>query len=57
MPRPTLSESRERFLEALAKLEQRYKALEKPEAYPVRYTSGLNAMLISEKLRAEKRQD
>lgn len=56
-PRPTLTESRERLLESMAKLDQRYKDLEKPEAFPVKLTAALNAMLISERLRAEKRQD
>jgi nicotinate phosphoribosyltransferase len=56
-PRPSLSESRERFLEALSSLDQRYKGLERPDSYPVRRTAALNAMLVSEKLRAEKRQD
>jgi hypothetical protein len=57
VPRPTLSESRERLLESMAKLDQRYKDLEKPEPFPVKLTAALNAMLISERLRAEKRQD
>ena len=56
-PRPTLSESRERFLDELGRFEQRYKDLERPDTYPVRHTSALNAMIVSEKLRAEKRQD
>jgi uncharacterized coiled-coil protein SlyX len=41
----------------MAKLDQRYKDLEKPETFPVKLTAALNAMLISERLRAEKRQD
>ncbi len=56
-PRGTLGQSRERFLEGFARLEARYKDLERPDAYPVRYTAALKAMLISEKLRAEKRQN
>lgn len=56
-PRPSLDESRARLLESMAKLEQRYKDLDKPETYQVKYTAALNAMLISERLRAEKRQD
>jgi len=55
--RPTLSESRERLLEALTKLEQRYKDLEKPDTYPVKHTAALNAVVINERMRAEKRQD
>jgi hypothetical protein len=55
--RPTLAESREQFLERLAKLEQRYKDLERPDSYPVRHTAALNAMVINERVRAEKRQD
>lgn len=55
-PRPTLAESRERLLQSLARLEQRHKDLERPDAYPVRHTAALNAMVTTEKLRAEKRQ-
>jgi nicotinate phosphoribosyltransferase len=54
--RPGLSESRERFLDELGRLEQRYKDLQRPDTYPVRHTSALNAMIVSEKLRADKRQ-
>jgi nicotinate phosphoribosyltransferase len=54
--RPALSESRERLLDELGRLEQRYKDLQRPDTYPVRHTSALNAMIVSEKLRAEKRQ-
>jgi len=43
-------------LDEIGRLEQRYKDLERPDAYPVRHTSALNAMIVSEKLRAEKRQ-
>jgi nicotinate phosphoribosyltransferase len=56
-PRPTLIESRERLVESMTKLEQRYKDLEKPAVYPVKYTAALNAMIINERIRAEKRQD
>ena len=54
-PRPTLAESRERLMQALARLEQRHKDLERPEAYPVRNTAALNAMLTGEKIRIDKR--
>jgi nicotinate phosphoribosyltransferase len=56
-PRPSLAESRERLLESMAKLDQRYKDLNKPETYPVKTTAALNATLISARLRTEKRQD
>jgi nicotinate phosphoribosyltransferase len=56
-PRPPLVESRERLLESLAKLEHRYKDLDKPATYPVKHTAALNAMLINERMRADKRQD
>jgi nicotinate phosphoribosyltransferase len=55
--RPTLTESRERLNESIVKLDQRYKDLDKPETYPVKPTAALNAMLISERLRAERRQE
>jgi nicotinate phosphoribosyltransferase len=56
-PRPLLAESRERLLESMAKLEQRYKDLEKPAVYPVKQTAALSAMLINERMRADRRQD
>jgi len=56
-PRPTLTESREHLLQALARLEQRHKDLERPGPYPVRNTAALSAMLTGEKIRAEKRQN
>jgi nicotinate phosphoribosyltransferase len=55
--RPALNESRERVLESLATLEQRYKDLDKPAIYPVKPTAALSAMLINERMRADKRQD
>ncbi len=55
-PVPTLAERRGRLSHALARLEQRHKNLERPEAYPVRITAALNAMLTGEKIRAERRQ-
>ena len=57
MPRPTLAESRDRFLESCAKLEQRYKDIEKPEVFPVRHTAALNALAIGARVRAGSRQD
>ncbi len=56
LPRPSLVESRERFLENFARLEHAYKALERPDTYPVRHSAALKAMVIDEKLRAEARQ-
>jgi len=55
--RSTLLESREYLLESMAKLEQRYKDLDKPATYPVKHTAALSAMVINERMRAEKRQD
>ena len=54
--RPALNESRDRFFESLGRLGARYKDLERPSAYPVRPSAALNALLISEKLRAGRRQ-
>ena len=56
LPRPSLAESRERFLGSFAKLEHAYKALDRPDIYPVRQSAALKAMVIGEKLRAETRQ-
>jgi len=56
LPRPSLAESRERFLGSFAKLEHAYKALDRPDTYPVRHSAALKAMTIGEKLRAETRQ-
>ncbi|MBF6560852.1 MAG: nicotinate phosphoribosyltransferase [Candidatus Binataceae bacterium] len=54
--RPTLAESRDRLLGALAVLGPRYKDLERPDIYPVRTTAALNALATTARLRAEKRQ-
>ena len=54
--RPPLSEARERFLESFTQLEPRYKDIDRPDTYPVRPSAALNALLISEKLRAGRRQ-
>src|SRR5579864_6596461 len=54
--RPPLSEARERFLESFTHLEPRYKDIDRPDTYPVRPSAALNALLISEKLRAGRRQ-
>ena len=54
--RPALAESREGLLEAIARLEQRNKDLTRPATYPVKFTRALNALIISERLRADQRQ-
>ena len=55
--RPTLMQSREHFLAQFAMLGERQRALNNPPQYPVRLTAALNAMMISERLRAEGLQD
>jgi nicotinate phosphoribosyltransferase len=57
MPRPTLAEARERVMNGLRTLDARYKTLRRPAEFPVRQTAALSALAISEKLRAQKRQD
>jgi nicotinate phosphoribosyltransferase len=57
MPRPALSEVRERVMNGLTALDARHKVLRRPAEFPVRPTAALSALMISEKLRAEKRQD
>ncbi|MGA6973098.1 MAG: nicotinate phosphoribosyltransferase [Candidatus Binatus sp.] len=57
LPRPSLAEGRERVMNGLTALDARYKALKKPAEFPVRQTAALGALVISEKLRAQKRQD
>jgi nicotinate phosphoribosyltransferase len=56
IPRPTLAQARERAAAAMATLEPRYKSIKKPAEYPVRTTAAMNAMIISERLNAERRQ-
>lgn len=56
-PRPTLAQSRERAAAGLKSLEARYKSLRKPAEYPVHPTAAMNAMIISERLNAERRQE
>ena len=53
----SIGQVRERFLDSFARLEPRYKLVERPEPYPVRLSSAMNAMIISERLKAERRQD
>jgi nicotinate phosphoribosyltransferase len=55
-PNPTLAHAREIFLEGFARLDSPLKALERPEAYKVRYTAALNAMQVGEKLKVAERQ-
>jgi nicotinate phosphoribosyltransferase len=57
MPRPALSEARERVMNGLTGLDARHKVLRKPAEFFVRPTAALSALMISEKLRSEKRQD
>jgi nicotinate phosphoribosyltransferase len=57
MPRPTLAEGRERVMNGLTALDARYKAIRRPAEFPVRQTAALSALVISEKLRAQTRQD
>jgi len=37
-------------------LDPRFKSLERPETFKVRYTAALNAMQVSEKLKVAERQ-
>jgi len=53
----TLDESRDHFMTEFAMLGARQRSLTSPAVYPVRLTAALNAMTISEKLRAEQLQD
>ena len=57
MPRPKLEEMREHALAEFQHLDARLKVLRKAAEYPVKITAALNAMLISEKMRAERRQE
>jgi nicotinate phosphoribosyltransferase len=52
-----LGAARERIAAGLAAMDPRLKSLRRPAEYPVRNTAALGAMVISEKLRAEGRQD
>jgi nicotinate phosphoribosyltransferase len=57
MPRPSLAEARERVMNGLTALDARYKTIRRPAEFPVRQTAALSALVISEKLRAQKMQD
>lgn len=57
MPRPTLAESRSYCTQGLAKFDARYKAVRKPDTFPVRASAALKAVQIGAKLRAESSQD
>ena len=56
-PPPTLDQSRDHFMAEFAMLGARQRSLTSPAVYPVRISAALNAMAISEKLRAEQLQD
>jgi len=57
MPRPTLAESRQHFLDRLEQFDPRYKELEHPGVYPTQYTRALSTMLNQQKERARRCQD
>jgi nicotinate phosphoribosyltransferase len=57
LPRPALEELRAQTLTEFEHLDARLKGLRKPAEYPVRTTATLNAMIISERLKSEHRQD
>ncbi len=57
MPRPALEDLRARTAEDLRQLDARLKSLRKPPEFPVKTTAALNAMIIGEKLKAERRQE
>ena len=52
-----LDQSRDHFMSEFAMLGAKQRSLTSPAAYPVRLTAALNAMTISERLRAEQLQD
>ncbi|HVN28630.1 MAG TPA: nicotinate phosphoribosyltransferase [Candidatus Binataceae bacterium] len=52
-----LNQSRDHFMSEFAMLGARQRSLTSPVSYPVRLTAALNAMTISERLRAEQLQD
>ena len=54
--RSSMAAARERFLESFARLDNRFKDIDRPDTYPVRNSAALNALLTSEKIRAERRQ-
>jgi nicotinate phosphoribosyltransferase len=55
-PRPSLSEARQVFLESWSKLDERFKGLQRPDAYPVGHTGALKAMMIEQRLQVSRRQ-
>jgi len=56
-PRPELNDSRARVAEDLAKLDPRCRMIRKPSEYSVRTSAAINAMVITERVRADHRQD
>ena len=57
MPRPELNDSRARVAAAMAKLDPRCRMIRKPSEYSVRTSAAINAMVITEKVRADHRQE
>jgi nicotinate phosphoribosyltransferase len=56
LPRPALNEIRAWAAAAVARLDPRWRMLRKPVEYPVRNSAAIHAMIISEKVRADRRQ-
>jgi nicotinate phosphoribosyltransferase len=54
--RAKLEEARTSLIQSLTRLDQRYKDLQKPATYPVNLSTALNALLVSERARAGRRQ-
>jgi nicotinate phosphoribosyltransferase len=54
---PPLGESREYLRQSLTHLDPRHKALRSPLVYPVRPTAALNATMLSEKVRTDRKQE
>ncbi len=56
LPRPSLNDARSLFLANLKALEPRYKDLTNPAVYPLKRSAALNAMVIEQRLWAQKQQ-
>jgi nicotinate phosphoribosyltransferase len=56
-PRPTLPESRAKFLRTLGQMDKRYKDFEPAEAYPAQFTNTLKTLIGERKSYAERYQE
>jgi nicotinate phosphoribosyltransferase len=56
LPRPSLADARQLFLDSWSRLEERFKGLQRPDTYPVWQSAALKATVIEQRLQIPARQ-